>query len=100
MLQLEYLSGSVLRPAVFGILYVNDMVEGIDNHINMFADDAKLVRKVVEEKDCEELQRDLDGIVGMWSEKWQMQFNVNKCKVMELGKSQHRVKYDYKMQQR
>ena len=31
------------------------------------------------------LQRDLDRLV-QWSEVWQMRFNVDKCKVMYLGR--------------
>ena len=31
------------------------------------------------------LQRDLDRLVS-WSEVWQMRFNVDKCKVMHLGR--------------
>ena len=33
----------------------------------------------------EVLQRDLDNI-KMWAEKWKMEFNVGKCKVMHLGR--------------
>jgi len=34
--------------------------------------------------DCEALQRDLDNVV-LWAQKWQMEFNIKKCKVMMLG---------------
>ena len=87
--------GSVLGPLMFGI-YVNDLVDGIDSHINLFADDAKLMRKVESVDDCMMLQRDLEKI-EKWSRNWQMEFNVKKCEVMEFGKSKRRVHYDYKM---
>ena len=87
--------GSVLGPVMFGI-YVNDLVEGIDSHINLFADDAKIMRRVEGVDDCEKLQRDLDKI-GEWSRTWQMEFNLNKCKIMEFGRSKRRVHWDYKM---
>ena len=88
--------GSVLGPVMFGI-YVNDLVEGLDSYINLFADDAKLMRKVESEDDCRKLQEDLEK-VEEWSRYWKMEFNLNKCRVMEFGKSNRRVHYDYKME--
>jgi len=32
------------------------------------------------------LQADLDKL-ALWAQKWQMEFNVNKCKVMHVGNS-------------
>ena len=87
--------GSVLGPVMFGI-YVNDLVEGIDSHINLFADDTKLMRRVKCKNDCEKLQEDLVK-VGQWSKTWKMEFNLKKSKVMEFGKSRKRVHGDYKL---
>ena len=87
--------GSVLGPIMFGI-YVNDLIDGIDSHINLFADDTKLMRKVQNDDDCKVLQRDIEKI-SEWSRTWKMEFNVKKCKVVEFGKSKRRVHYDYKM---
>ena len=53
--------GSVLAPIMFAI-YVNDMDKGVDSYMSFFADDAKLLRKVSTEKDCEALQGDLDKL--------------------------------------
>ena len=87
--------GSVLGPVMFGV-YVNDMVEGIDSYMNLFADDAKVMRRVKSEDDCMKLQEDLDKI-DEWSRNWKMNFNLGKCKVMEFGRSGKRVHWDYKM---
>ena len=87
--------GSVLGPVMFGV-YVNDMVEGIDSHMNLFADDAKLMRKVENEDDCRKLQEDLDK-VGEWSRNWKMEFNLKKCKVMEFGRSKKRIHGQYRL---
>ena len=87
--------GSVLGPVMFGV-YVNDMVEGIDSYINLFADDAKVMRRVKDEDDCRKLQEDL-GKIDEWSKIWKMNFNLGKCKVMEFGKSSKRVHWDYRM---
>ena len=88
--------GSVLGPIMFGI-YVNDLVDGIESYINLFADDTKLMRKVNNVEDCRKLQEDLNK-VGEWGRKWQIEFNKSKCKVMEFGKSKRRVHWDYTME--
>ncbi len=76
--------GSVLAPILF-LVYINDMPEGISSYMSLFADDAKLQRPIKTTKDCEALQKDLDKI-WEWSKKWEMEFNVNKCHVMEWEK--------------
>ncbi len=76
--------GSVLGPIMF-LLYVNDMPIGINSYMNMFADDAKIMRKVKNLEDCNKLQEDLYKIYE-WSVKWQMEFNISKCHVMKMGK--------------
>jgi len=87
--------GSVLAPVMFAI-YVNDMPEGVDSYISLFADDAKLLRKVHCKEDCVTMQKDLDKI-NDWSRKWEMDFNTSKCKIMEFGKSKYRPSQVYTM---
>ena len=43
----------------------------------MFVDDAKLLRKIRNHKDCEELQNDINKIYE-WSKTWEMEFNIKK----------------------
>ena len=71
-------SGISVGTGKFGI-YVNDIVEGIDSHINLFADDAKLIRRVECEDDCKKLQEDLKRIV-QWSRTWKMEFILNNAR--------------------
>ena len=40
------------------------------------------------------LQDDLNGLYE-WSEKWQMQFNVNQCSIMSVGKGNIARPVDY-----
>ena len=54
-----------------------------------FADDTKLFRQV---RDTVEMQEDLNRLVE-WADKWQMQFNVSKCKVMHVGKKNPKHPY-------
>ena len=78
---------SVLGPVLF-LLFIDDLEEGLMSGVLKFADDTKIFRRVDSEEDRELLQRDLDRLVQslQWSEVWQMKFNVDKCKVMHLGR--------------
>ncbi len=87
--------GSVLGPIIF-VIYVNDINEVIDSYMNLFADDAKLMRRVENVNDSMVLQDDLIKI-NKWSKSGQMEFNLSKCKVMEFGKSKKRIQYHYEM---
>ena len=67
--------GSVLGPIMF-LIYVNDMTVGISSYMNMFADDAKIMRRVKNIEDCNKLREDIDKIYE-WSKNWQMEFNTS-----------------------
>ena len=83
--------GSVLGPLLF-LIFINDIDDGINSEILKFADDTKLYRKVNNTDDSVLLQSDLDKLVD-WSQRWQMSFNVSKCKVLHLGQSNHNLHY-------
>ena len=53
-------------------------------HIITFADDTKVICPIENDENGETLQAYLDRLMD-WSNKWQMQFNVEKCKVMHFG---------------
>ena len=69
--------GTVLGPLLF-LAYINDMPEGIQSTVKLFADDSPLYRKISSKRDCIELQQDLDRLQE-WAQKWQMAFNAEKC---------------------
>ena len=71
--------------------YVNDMQCGVISYVNLFADNAKLMKVVKNLDDCWELERDIDKIYE-WSNRWNVDFNAKKCHVMEVGKSIRRPK--------
>ena len=54
------------------------------SHVSMFADDTKIIRPIVTQKDRDTLQNDLDKLM-VWTQKWQMKFNVEKCSVLHFG---------------
>ena len=43
---------SVLVSIIF-MVYINDMMEGVNSYISLYADDAKLARAVKNRTDCE-----------------------------------------------
>ena len=83
--------GSVLGPILF-IIYVNDIDDGITSKITKFADDTKIASKITTTEDRENLQSDLDRLSN-WAQKWQMNFNVDKCKVLHIGSNNDQVGY-------
>ena len=64
--------GSVLAPIMI-LIYVNDMTEGVSSYISLFADDAKLLRKIRNHKICKELQNYLKTYE--WSKRLEIEFN-------------------------
>ena len=86
--------GSVLGPVLF-IVYINDIVRGLESGISLFADDAKVYRRIATPEDAESLQRDMDRL-SEWSRKWLLSFNVAKCKTMHIGHNNPRN--DYRLQ--
>ncbi len=68
------------------------MDEGLTCKISKFADDTKITGRVTTTTEKAQLQSDLDRLVT-WSNKWQMAYNVNKCKVLHIGNNNHRTNY-------
>ena len=87
--------GSVLAPLMF-LTYIDDLPSGVTSYINMFADDAKIMRQVKSLEDCRKLQQDLD-VLNKWSDEWKMEFNAEKCHVLEMGRSIHRPHARYNL---
>ncbi len=53
------------------------MTEGVESYMNLFADNANIMRKVTNEEDCNALNQDLIKI-NEWSLRWNMEFNTKK----------------------
>jgi hypothetical protein len=83
--------GSVLGPSLF-IYYINDLPDTVDCKVKIFADDTKAYSSVETVQDNEKLQSCIDNLTD-WTDKWLLQFNSQKCKVLHLGKNN--VQYQY-----
>ncbi len=63
---------------------------GSKNETKLYADDTKLLAKVVNSKT--EMHAVLDKITA-WCNKWQMYLNSSKCKIMHIGKKNPQLTY-------
>ena len=77
--------GPVLGPLLF-VIYINDLDDNIGGMVSKFADDTKIGGIVDSEEGYLRLQQDLDQL-GQWADEWQMEFNLDKCKVIHFGRS-------------
>ena len=75
--------GSVLGPLLF-LLYINDIPDDLQTCVKIFADDSKLYGPADTQQSRQLLQRDLQTLES-WSIRWQLPFNVSKCKVLHMG---------------
>ena len=85
--------GSVLGPLLF-VVYINDLEADLISRVGKFADDTKMSKSVRNLADANILQDDLSSL-EKWAQKWQMEFNEEKCVVIHVGKTNK--KFDYKL---
>ena len=84
--------GSILGPLLF-VLYVNDICEVCSSPISLYADDAKIYRRIITINDALILQSDLDALFA-WSQLWKLSFNIKKCLQLSICRSL-KVSYVY-----
>ena len=94
--------GSVLGPTLF-LCFINDLDLAVDmtmaaggeqrgSIIKKFADDTKWGRVVESAEDRACFQAGLDSLQA-WADTWQMQYNVDKCHILHVGKNNRRHEY-------
>jgi len=87
--------GTVLGPTLF-LVFINGIASNITSTIRLFADDCVVYRAIRTPSDREILQRDLEKLVE-WSNTWQMEFNVDKCAIMNITTKRNKSLFDYSM---
>ena len=60
--------------------------------VRMFADNTKIFVDASSEANRIALQADIIRLIN-WAKKWQLSFNVKKCKVMHIGRNNPRQDY-------
>ena len=85
--------GTVLGPLMF-ILYINDISDGTNCSIRLFADDCLLYRVVDSTRDAAALQWDLNQLCR-WADGWEMDFNPTKCYVLSITRRRSPLSYPY-----
>ena len=75
--------GSVLGPILFK-MFVNDIPSVVSSSTLLFADDTKMFHIVKNSDDHTVLQHDLN-LLYEWSVRWQLKFNILKCKHIHFG---------------
>ena len=86
--------GSILGPILFTI-FINDLDEEVVEKVKVllkFADDTKMGHIIDSEESWRSLQDALDSLCN-WAERWEMKFNVEKCHVLHLGRTNERRIY-------
>jgi len=64
-------------------IFINDLDDNIKSEMLKFEDDVKLIGRVDSAEDVGRLRMDLTRL-GSWAENWQMMFNVEKCKIVNI----------------
>ena len=79
-------------------MYVNDLPRclSLSSKMALYADDAKVYKKIVTYDDCLSLQSELDQIYR-WSLLWRMDFNLKKCSVISFYRTKTNVHFYYNM---
>ena len=78
--------GSILGPLLF-IIYINELPDICNSGSNLFlyADDAKLYKHILNNKDKDVLQNDLIKL-KLWADNWLINLNIVKCKKVSYGR--------------
>ncbi len=71
-------------------IYINDVNVGFNHRIDKFTHDTT----ILSDGDKASMQEDVNKI-SLWSDRWEMPFDVNKCQVLHVGT--RNIKFDYEM---
>jgi hypothetical protein len=85
--------GTILGPILFTV-HIDDIdIEMLLADLAVkFADDTKGLKEIDSEENRDELQQVFNNLYD-WSQKWGMEFNIPKCKIMHVGRNNPGYKY-------
>ena len=85
--------GSVLGGPLFDV-YIDDIdLIILIAFLRKFADDTKLAMLIKSRQDADRFQEEINNLYK-WAQDWAMEFNIEKCKVMHVGRSNPGYKYN------
>jgi hypothetical protein len=77
--------GTVLGPTLF-IIYINDLIDQLNSHVKFFADNSRIVGTLDNQSSSTAtLEKNIETVTK-WCNIWKINLNVDKCKIMRLGK--------------
>ena len=80
----------------YTVSVINDITSNIHSQLCLFADDCLVYRPINSSTDHQILQSDLDNLTT-WSRRWQMEFNVSKCKILQVSTHYSKSHFSYQM---
>ena len=84
----------IIGPLLF-LMYINDLPKVCPNsRILLFADDAKLFKRISSIVDCLALQSDINNIL-QWCSKWKLSLNVSKCYFIRFTNKRNVLNFSY-----
>ena len=87
--------GNVLGPLLF-LAYVNDIWRNMESSIRLFADDCVIYRKIINNKDREKLQKELDRL-REWAAENAMKINPSKSKAIRFTRTRVKNPLNYSL---
>ena len=87
--------GSVLGPCLF-LAYINDLPDSLKSKDRLFADDTVVYLTINSQSDAQTLQDDLLKL-EQWESNWSMEFNPDKCEVINVTKKKDPIIFPYKL---
>lgn len=86
--------GSIFGPFFFNLI-INSLPTVVKHsHILLFADDAKIFRKIKTLDDAKLLQKDMDAIIK-WVDENDLSLNLDKCEIMSFSKKNNIILHKY-----
>ena len=73
-------------------MYINDIEDNLNSTVLKFANDTEVMKVIDDHHSHADLQNDIQGL-EKWAKLWQMQINVDKCKMMHYGFNNTRHTY-------